>query len=288
MSLSAASNPLTAPLPPLLPTVPTERALARFAVHGNAVITGGAGTLALASARALLEHGLSNLAILDLPNTLVSSAASIRQLETDFAPSRKIFTIPVNVTDHQEVVRAMKAASEAMTNGSIDILCCFAGTVSCLPTLETSANEWVRVMDVNLTGAFLAAQEAARYMISSNTGGNILFIASISGHLVNWPQPQAAYNVSKAAVLHLTRSLAVELARYGIRVNSISPGYMDTVLNAGDSLAVVREQWALRCPMSRMGETDELTGAVVMLASQRAARYMTGTDIVIDGGTSCF
>lgn len=83
-------------------------------------------------------------------------------------------------------------------------------------------------------------------------------------------------------------SLAAEWARYGIRVNSISPGYMDTVLNAGDNLAGVREVWNARCPMGRMGNVEELTGVVVMLCAERAGGYVTGADILVDGGITCF
>jgi sorbose reductase len=110
----------------------------------------------------------------------------------------------------------------------------------------------------------------------------------MSGHTVNYPQPQAAYNVSKAGLLHLKNSLAAEWAQYGIRVNSISPGYMDTVLNAGENLRGIREVWASRCPMGRMGHVDELTGVVVLLCSARGGGYITGADVLVDGGMTCF
>ena len=314
MTLSSASNPLTTPLPPILASLsPSERALARFAITGNAIITGGAGTLALASGRALLEHGLTGLALLDLASTLKSSAAAIEKLERDF-PGANIFTASVDVRDEVQVAEAMRSAAHGFRGSGIDILCCFAGVVGCVPSLDASASEWRRVIDVNQTGSFLCAQAAAKYMIatSSNalaehpelaagvrnstrlgssvgrTGSSILFISSISGHSVNYPQPQAAYNVSKAGVGHLTRCLAAEWAVHGIRVNCISPGYMDTVLNAGQSLGPVRDVWASRCPLGRMGDVEELTGAVVMLCGRRSGRYITGADVVIDGGAVCF
>lgn len=296
MTLSSSSNPLTAPLPPIPASLSAaERALARFAVSGNAVITGGAGTLALASARALLEHGLGGLALLDLPSTLTSSTAAIEELKRDF-PNVNIFTVPVDVTDEAQVALAMSRAVQGFVGSSIDILCCFAGVVGCVPSLNVSGSEWRRVIEVNQTGAFLCAQAAAKYMIEKDaetvnttaSGSSILFISSISGHSVNYPQPQAAYNVSKAGVRHLTRCLAAEWAVHGIRVNCISPGYMDTVLNAGESLKPVRDVWASRCPMGRMGDVEELTGAVVMLCGKRSGRYITGADIVVDGGAVCF
>jgi sorbose reductase len=119
-------------------------------------------------------------------------------------------------------------------------------------------------------------------MVEQKTGGSILFVASMSGHIVLFPQPQAAYGASKAAVLHLTRSLAAEWAIHGIRVNSISPGYMDTVLNEGEGLNNARRIWMEHCPMGRMGKPSELMGAVVMLSSS-AGGYITGADLMIDG-----
>jgi hypothetical protein len=119
-------------------------------------------------------------------------------------------------------------------------------------------------------------------MIHQNTGGSIVFTASISAHSVNFPQPQVAYNVSKGALLQLKSSLAAEWARHGIRVNSVSPGYMDTVLNEGAGLAPVREIWARRNPMGRMGDPSELAGTVILLCSP-AGRYINGADILVDG-----
>ena len=119
-------------------------------------------------------------------------------------------------------------------------------------------------------------------MIKQATGGSIVFTASISAHRVNFPQPQVAYNVSKAALLALKSSLAAEWARHGIRVNTISPGYMDTVLNEGDGLAEARGIWAGRNPMGRMGDPSELAGTIILLCSP-AGRYINGADIVVDG-----
>lgn len=120
-------------------------------------------------------------------------------------------------------------------------------------------------------------------MIDSGHGGKIVLVSSISGHRVNYPPPQIAYNVSKAAVLHMRNSLAAEWTRYGIRVNSISPGYMDTVLNEGEDLAPWRQVWAERNPMRRMGSPQEMTGPVVFLSSDIGGSYVNGTDLVVDG-----
>ncbi|KAJ5544546.1 hypothetical protein N7535_007056 [Penicillium sp. DV-2018c] len=282
MTFSEGSNPLTRPLTPVSSTIPQERASARFQVEGKAIITGGAGALGLVSARALLEHGLSSLCIMDLPRTLESSNEEIQSLASKF-PSATITKIPLDVTSNHSIDTAFKQAIQSM--GGIDILCCFAGIPGCHPSLTVTPEQFNKVLDVNLMGSFFCAQAAAAHMVSSGKGGCILFTASISAHLTNFPQPQAAYNTSKAGVAHLARSLAAEWAVHGIRVNSISPGYMDTILNAGDGLAGVREIWNSRCPMGRMGDPEEITGAVVLLCSRRAGRYITGADLVIDGGT---
>ena len=129
------------------------------------------------------------------------------------------------------------------------------------------------------------ARAAGRAMAArpGGRGGSIVLAASVSAHRVNFPQPQAPYNASKAGVRALARSLAAEWAVHGVRVNSVSPGYMDTVLNAGDGLAGLRAAWADRCPLGRMGVPDELAGVVVMLVS-RAGNYVTGADLLVDGG----
>ena len=306
MALSTASNPLTAPLLPTPTQSLQSRALSRFATPPTAVLTGGAGSLALATARALLEHSTQSIVLLDLPATLTSSSSFIQSLQSDF-PDCSVHPVPCDVTSKPSVSSAFATAAALMDN-RIDTLLCFAGIVGCVPSLSTTDEEWSRVLDVNLTGSQRCAREAAHYMIAdsqrriglsqrSGVGApdvagipaySILFTSSVSAHRTNYPQPQAAYNASKAGLLSYTKSLAAELCVHGIRVNSVSPGYLDTILNAGDSLAEVRKVWAGRCPMGRMGDVEEVVGAIVMLVSIRAGRYMTGTDVVVDGGMMCF
>lgn len=285
MDLSTAKNPLTAPLSPPKASTAAEKAAARFRVEGNAVITGGSGTLAQAATRALIEHGVSQVTLMDLKPSIDAAKEKMAQLNQEY-PHVKVHVVTVDVTDQEIAESAFKEAAEIM--GGIDILCCFAGIVGCVHSISATAKEWRKVLDVNLTGSFICAQAAAKYMIESKKGGSIMFTASISAHHVNYPQPQAAYNVSKIGVTHLTRNLAAEWAVHGIRVNCISPGYMDTVLNDGDNLKEVRDIWASRCPMGRMGDVEEITGPVVLLCSQRAGRYISGTDLIVDGGAMCF
>ncbi|MCJ1233649.1 hypothetical protein MMC14_001607 [Varicellaria rhodocarpa] len=287
------STGLTSSMTGAPPSVPylfnaDGRAFYRFAVEGNAIrgtpsVTGGAGTLGLVNARALLEHGLSGLALFDIDPS--HAGAEIDSLTHDF-PHAKITALKVDVTDAENVQKATVEAAARL--GNINILCCFAGVVGCEHAVNMDIAAWKRTLDINTTGSFICAQAAARHMIDHHTpNGRILFTASISGHRTNYPQPQAAYNASKAAVLSLKSSLAAEWAVHGIHVNSISPGYMDTVLNEGSGLERARKIWAERNPMGRMGVPEELTGAVVLLCS-RAGGYVNGADLVIDGGMLAF
>ena len=200
-------------------------------------------------------------------------------------PDAKIAAMKVDITDEAAVEAAVEEATGTL--GSIDALFCFVGIVGCVESLSMPIPQWRKIVDVNATGSFICAQAAARRMVTQGNGGSITFIASISGHRANYPQSQAAYNVSKAAVLMLKSCLAAEWARYGIRTNSISPGYMDTILNEGDGIAEHRRVWASCNPTGRMGAPSELTGAVVLLASD-ASTYINGTDIVVDGGGVVF
>lgn len=265
------------------PAIPIESdpavgAQKRFSVHGNAVVTGGAGTLGLRSCDALLEHGLEGLMIFDV--NPANSQDEINKLQAKF-PKAKIHTQKVDVTDEKAVDTAMEETTKIL--GSIDTLVCFVGVVGCVESLEMPITQWRRILDINTTGSFICAQAAARHMVKQGTGGSITFVASISAHRVNFPQPQAAYNVSKSALLMLKSCLAAEWARYGIRTNTVSPGYMDTVLNEGDGIAEHRRIWAERNPSGRMGSPSELTGTIVLLASS-AGTYINGSDIVVDGG----
>ena len=256
----------------------TTSAGERFKVTGNAIVTGGAGDLGSAASRALLQHGVQGLVIFDLDTEQENQL--VEQLQADF-PSVKVLFLKVDVTEAEVVERAVDEVARLL--GSVDILLSFAATVCCVPALEVKPDQWRRTLDVNATGTFIVAQAVAKNMVAKGSGGSMIFIASISGHTVSYPQPQAPYNVSKAAVLMLKSSLASEWAVHGIRVNSISPGYMNTILNEGDGLEAARKIWANRTPMGRMGEREELCGAVLLLASN-AGSYITGADIVVDGG----
>jgi NAD(P)-dependent dehydrogenase (short-subunit alcohol dehydrogenase family) len=161
-----------------------------------------------------------------------------------------------------------------------------AGVGAWIAAEDESEDEWDQMLNTNLKGVFLSAQAEARVMLPAGYG-KIINTASMSGHIVNAPQNQSAYNISKAGVLHLTRSLATEWATRGVRVNSISPGYTRTQLV--DDLLLTPEgqqvmpHWMGRTPVGKMAEVTDLQGAVVYLACE-ASDFMTGNDMIIDGG----
>jgi NAD(P)-dependent dehydrogenase (short-subunit alcohol dehydrogenase family) len=262
----------------------SDDASSRFTVPGTAVVTGGTGNIALTVVRALLQHGLSGLMLLDLDVASEVARRNIHQLKEEF-PGTKIESLSVDVTDENAVADAVAMTVDLL--GSVDYLVCFAGIVNCGHALDMPVSDFRKLLDVNTTGSFISAQAAARQMVKQGNGGRIVFIASISAHRVNFPQPQVAYNTSKGAILMLKSSLAAEWVRYGITVNSISPGYMDTILNEGEGLAHARQTWAERNPSGRMGLPEELSGMVLLLCS-KAGSYINGADMVVDGGGIVF
>jgi sorbose reductase len=168
--------------------------------------------------------------------------------------------------------------------GGIDIAVCNAGIITVTPMLEMPPEEFQSIQDTNVTGVFLTAQAAAKAMVRQGQGGVIINTASMSGHIINIPQQVGHYCASKAAVIHLTKAMAVELAPHKIRVNSVSPGYILTELV--EPYSEYHALWEPKIPLGRMGQPEELTGLYLYLASE-ASSYMTGSDIVIDGGYSC-
>jgi len=168
--------------------------------------------------------------------------------------------------------------------GGVDIAVCNAGIVAVTPMLDMPLEEFQRIQDTNVTGVFLTAQAAARAMVRQGRGGVIITTASMSGHIINIPQQVGHYCTSKAAIIHLTKAMAVEFAPHNIRVNSVSPGYIRTELV--EPLAEYHRLWEPKIPLGRIGQPEELTGLYLYLASE-ASSYMTGSDIVIDGGYTC-
>ncbi|MBV9352041.1 MAG: SDR family oxidoreductase [Mycobacterium sp.] len=195
----------------------------------------------------------------------------------------KVVPISCDVTQPDQVTRMLDRATGEL--GGIDIAVCNAGIIALNGMLDMPLEEFQRIQDTNVTGVFLTAQAAARAMVSQGNGGAIINTASMSGHIINTPQQVGHYCASKAAVIQLTKAMAVELAPHNIRVNSISPGYIITEL-----VEPYREYfpvWEPKIPLGRVGRPEELTGLYLYLASA-ASSYMTGSDIVIDGGYTCW
>jgi len=168
--------------------------------------------------------------------------------------------------------------------GGIDVAVCNAGIVTLNGLLDMPLDEFQSIQTTNVNGVFLTAQAAARAMVKQGRGGVIITTASMSGHVINIPQQEGHYCASKAAVIQLTKAMAVEFAAHNIRVNSVSPGYILTELV--EPYTEYHALWEPKIPLGRLGRPDELTGLYLYLASE-ASSYMTGSDIVIDGGYTC-
>jgi sorbose reductase len=194
----------------------------------------------------------------------------------------KVVPIQCDVTRSEQVNSMVDRVVAEL--GGIDIAVCNAGIITVVPMLAMSPEEFQRIQDTNVTGVFLTAQSAARAMVAQGRGGVIINTASMSGSIINVPQQVGHYCASKAAVIHLTKAMAVELASHNIRVNSVSPGYILTELV--EPLTEYHRQWEPKIPLGRIGRPEELTGLYVYLASE-ASSYMTGSDVVIDGGYTC-
>lgn len=241
------------------------------------IITGGLQGLGLAMAKALAECG-SNIVIADMndqnSDQLIGSFREQYGIEALY--------VKVNVTNEEQVVNMVSQVTQHF--GKIDVLVNNAGIAYVENAEEMSYDAFKRVIDVNLNGAFLVAREVGKQMIKQQ-GGSIINISSMSGMIVNTPQNQCSYNASKAGVIMLTKSLAVEWAKHNIRVNTIAPGYMNTVMNHNyvDSRPATLEKWLELTPMHRLGEPEELGGAAVFLASN-ASTFITGAVINADGG----
>lgn len=238
------------------------------------VVTGGNQGIGKSVAHDLAQAG-SDIVVLDVQDAS-DVAADIVQTHGVRAAA-----FPCDVTDPEGVASAIAAAAEEM--GTLDHLFNNAGICLHKPALECSPRDFTRVVDINLNGIFFVAQAFARYLVDHDKGGNIVNTGSMSATIVNTPQGQASYNASKAGVVHLTKSLAVEWASLGIRVNSISPGYIATEMT-GNVREDWRQIWTDMIPFKRMGTPAELSGAVLYLLSD-ASTYTSGSDLIIDG---CF
>lgn len=253
--------------------------LERFRLDGRvALVTGGGQGIGRAYAHALGEAGAA-VAVADI---IFSRAERVvAELTAKGIDALAIEADVRQIDQVHKIVAAVIARWGHLTIGVNN-----AGIGAWISAETESETEWDQMMNVNLKGVFLCAQAEAEVMLKAGYG-KIINTASMSAHIVNMPQNQSAYNISKAGVLHLTRSLAAEWAPRGIRVNSISPGYTRTSL-VDDLLKTplgqeVLPKWLALTPAARLGEVTDLQGAVVYLASE-VSDFMTGSDLIIDGG----
>src|SRR5271166_5670304 len=248
-----------------------------FDLHGKrALVTGASSGIGKRVAMAYAEAG-AHVAL------TARNAEALQTVADEIAAAGgRAVSISCDVTQPEQVSRMLDEATAEL--GGIDIAVCNAGIITVTPMLDMSPEEFQSIQDTNVTGVFLTAQAAAKAMVGQGRGGVIINTASMSGHIINVPQQVGHYCASKAAVIHLTKAMAVELAPHKIRVNSVSPGYILTELV--EPYAEYHALWEPKIPMGRLGRPEELTGLYLYLASE-AASYMTGSDIVIDGGYSC-
>jgi NAD(P)-dependent dehydrogenase (short-subunit alcohol dehydrogenase family) len=245
-----------------------------FDIKGRkAMVTGAARGIGKVLAIALAQAGC-DVALLDLhKESLSETAAEIKKL------GRKALVLSGDISVKDDVVMAFSIIKQEF--GRLDICLNNAGISMQVPVEKMAEEDWDKIIDINMKGTFFCSQEAAKMMMPNKTG-SIINIGSISARIVNLPQPQAAYNTSKAGVVMLTKTTAVEWAPHGIRVNAISPGYMKTEMTLS-SMSHLFPTWEGMTPMKRLGVPEELRGALIFLASD-ASSYMTGHDLVVDGG----
>ncbi len=236
----------------------------------SALVTGASGVLGLYFAELLARNGVSVALAARRKEALDEAVARIRSAGGDAR------ALPMDVSDGTSV-----AAAFAQAPDGFDILINNAGIAGAVPALDLDEAGWDQVLDVNLKGSFLVAQAAARALKQAGRGGAIVNIASVLGLRV--AGNVSAYAASKAGIIQLTKALALEWARHGIRVNALCPGYIETEMNTAFFASEAGQGMVRRIPQRRLGKPEELAGALLLLASD-AGSYMTGSTIEVDGG----
>jgi len=238
-----------------------------------ALVTGANGGLGAHFAETLAKAGAKVALCARRADSLRDVAARIRD------GGGTAHAVALDVTRRDSVVAALEEAARAL--GPVTVVVNNAGVAITKPLLDHTEDDWEQVVGVNLTGAWRVAQEAARHMVKNATGGSIVNIASILGLRVSSQVP--SYAASKAALIHLTKAMALELARHRIRVNALAPGYVETGINREFFASEAGQALIKRIPQRRIGNPEELDGALLLLASD-AGSYATGSVFVLDGG----
>lgn len=247
-----------------------------FGLKGKvAIVTGGGRGIGQVIAEGLAKAGAEVV--------ILSRTGADETLKRIEAVGGKAYYLACDVTKEEEVDAAL--AEVMKRSGSIDVVFNNAGICMHQTTFEATIEEFRQVIDTNLTGEFIMCRAAGKIMIDNKIKGSIINMASMSGSIANIPQWQCSYNASKAAVIHMTRSLAAEWALEGVRVNSISPGYIATPMSV-DTPQELKDAWMPLIPMHRMGTPEELIPPILYLASE-ASGYTSGSDVIVDGAYTC-
>jgi len=243
----------------------------------TAIVTGGARGLGYSLATALARNGV-DVGLLDILPQVGDSAEAL-SAEHEI----RSLGVDADVTDAASVEAAYQEVRDEL--GTPTILIAAAGVTIWGDSVDVAPDTWAKVVDINLNGTFFAAQSFGRGLVESGERGSGILISSMSGQVVNVPQHQASYNSTKAVVSQLAKSLAVEWAGIGVRVNAIAPGYFlsDMTRQFTEQNPKLAHDWVSRIPLGRMGEPQDLDGLVLLLASD-ASSYLTGQTLVIDGG----
>jgi NAD(P)-dependent dehydrogenase (short-subunit alcohol dehydrogenase family) len=250
-----------------------------FSLDGEVALVTGAGSgIGKAIAQAIAASGAA-VGLVDLTEQSNEDTANA----ISHAGGHCI-SVAADVT-HLAQLRAAVERTEAAF-GPLSLAVNSAGIANAAPAETMSVEQWQRVYDVDVTGVFLSCQAEAEAMLRQGRG-SIVNISSMSGTIANRGLQQVHYNSAKAAVSHLTRSLAVEWVHRGVRVNAVSPGYTATPMNTRPEMVDLVEKFSQEIPMGRYAEPEEIAGPVVFLLSP-AASYCTGVDLLVDGGFSCW